>query len=171
MTKNIVYDNFADYPLDHWIWPNFSPVEMACRGDGLLKIDRAAMTKLQALRNALDKPIYVNSAYRSPTYNTRIGGAKHSVHMDAKAFDISMSNHDPIVFEYEARRAGFTGFGYYPESNFMHIDTGRERSWGDPFPNNQSAPEPATGNATPKPTTDKSKVSKMSPSMRRKYGQ
>jgi len=31
-------------------------------------------------------------------------------------------------------KAGFTGFGYYPKSGFMHIDTGPERTWGTPWP-------------------------------------
>ena len=54
--------------------------------------------------------------------------------MQATAFDIAMSNHDPAAFEAAARAVGFLGFGYYPRSGFMHIDLGPARSWGDPFP-------------------------------------
>jgi hypothetical protein len=53
--------------------------------------------------------------------------------MQATAFDIAMSNHDPAAFEAAARAVGFLGFGYYPRSGFMHIDLGPARSWGDPF--------------------------------------
>ncbi len=56
------------------------------------------------------------------------------MHLQGAAFDISMANHDPERFEAAARAIGFTGFGFYPRQNFMHIDIGRARQWGDPFP-------------------------------------
>lgn len=40
-----------------------------------------------------------------------------------------MANHDPAVFERAAREVGFTGFGFYKENNFIHIDTGPKRTW------------------------------------------
>lgn len=126
-----IYDNYNMYPMDNWRWPSFTPQEMACRGDGMLAIDEDAMDRLQALRNRLGRPLIVNSAYRSPTYNARIGGAPASMHMQAKAFDISMTNHDPAIFEAAARAVGFTGFGFYQRNNFIHIDTGPARQWGE----------------------------------------
>ena len=54
--------------------------------------------------------------------------------MNGTAFDIAMSNHDPVAFETAAREVGFLGFGYYPRSGFMHIDLGLARTWGDKFP-------------------------------------
>ena len=63
-----------------------------------------------------------------------MGGAPASKHMLGTAFDIAMSNHDPVAFEAAARDVGFLGFGYYPRSGFMHIDLGPARSWGEPFP-------------------------------------
>ena len=126
-----VYEHYNDYPMSAWRWPSFSPQEIACRGDAKLAVDEAAMDKLQALRNRLGTPLIVNSAYRSPEYNRRIGGATRSMHMQAKAFDISMANHDPAIFEAAAREVGFTGFGFYQRNNFMHIDTGPAREWGE----------------------------------------
>lgn len=126
-----VYNHYNEYPMSTWRWPSFSPQEIACRGDNKLAVDAAAMTKLQALRDRLGVPLIVNSAYRSPEYNRRIGGASRSQHMEAKAFDISMANHNPAVFEAAARAVGFTGFGFYQRNNFMHIDTGPAREWGD----------------------------------------
>ena len=63
-----------------------------------------------------------------------MGGATRSKHLNGAAFDIAMSNHDPVAFEDAARTVGFVGFGTYPRSGFMHIDLGPARQWGEPFP-------------------------------------
>jgi zinc D-Ala-D-Ala carboxypeptidase len=128
------YADWRDVPKSHWRWPNFKPKEIACRGDGKIRINGPALDRLQALRDKLGAPLIVHSAYRSPAYNLKIGGAKQSMHLQGAAFDISMANHDPESFEKAARSIGFTGFGFYPRQNFMHIDIGRARQWGDPFP-------------------------------------
>lgn len=127
-----------------WRWPAFSPQEIACRGTGKLRIDPAAMDKLQALRTRLAAPMIINSAYRSPEHNRKVGGAKNSQHLLGIAFDVSMANHDPEVFEREARACGFTGFGFYPpgKGDFIHLDTGKPRTWGTRWKAPKHAPEP-----------------------------
>lgn len=155
-----IYRSWRDFPPDKWRWPHFSPEELACRGTGMLEIHEPSLDKLEALRGVLGKPMIVQSAYRSPQHNKAVGGAKHSQHLIARAFDISMANHDPEVFEKAARAVGFTGFGTYPAQNFMHIDTGPARSWGKPFPPRPVIPaieaesaEPAEGDRfAPEPT-------------------
>ncbi len=67
------------------------------------------------------KPLIVRSGYRSPSHNRALGGAPASKHMLGTAFDIAMSNHDPLAFVEVARAAGFLGFGTYPRSGFTHI--------------------------------------------------
>ena len=133
MTNN-TYAHFRDVPKNVWRWGNFAAAEIACRGTGKLLINTDAMDKLQALRDRLGKPLIVRSAYRSPEHNRAVGGATRSKHMEATAFDIAMSNHDPVAFEAAARAVGFLGFGFYPRSGFMHIDLGPARSWGEKFP-------------------------------------
>jgi zinc D-Ala-D-Ala carboxypeptidase len=128
------YQHWHDVPADAWRWPNFSPAEIACRGTGQLLLNEAALDKLQALRDRLGKPLIVRSAYRSQEHNRTVGGAPHSRHLEGSAFDISMLNHDPLVFEEAARAVGFRGFGFYPRSGFIHIDLGPERAWGERFP-------------------------------------
>lgn len=130
----MLYKSWKDYPKDKWPWKSFSPREMACKGTGTLLIDANAMDKLQALRDRLGVPVLVTSAYRSPDHNKKVGGAKESLHMQGRAFDIRMDNHNPTEFEAAARACGFTGFGYYPKQGFIHIDTGASRTWGDRFP-------------------------------------
>lgn len=141
-----IYRSWRDVPADDWRWPSFSAEELACRGTGRVALDFAALDALQRLRNRLGKPIILNSAYRSPEHNARVGGAKASKHMEAIAFDCRMDNHDPAAFIAAAEASGFTGIGTYPRSGFVHIDTrdGHAR-WGDPFPARETpsfAPEP-----------------------------
>ncbi len=126
--------HWRDVPESAWRWTNFSPAEIACRGTGKLLINAPALDKLQALRDRLGKPLIVRSAYRSPEHNRAVGGAGRSKHLDGAAFDISMANHDPAVFEAAAREVGFLGFGFYPRSGFIHVDLGPARQWGERFP-------------------------------------
>ena len=75
------------------------------------------------------------SGYRSPNTNERLrttrggGVAKRSLHMDGKALDIRL----PGVPLSELRDAALSlrqgGVGYYPKDQFVHIDTGKPRSW------------------------------------------
>ena len=63
-----------------------------------------------------------------------------------------MYNHNPHAFERAARECGFTGFGHYPKSGFMHIDIGPAKLWNDGawFPSAGATP---SFQPEPKPTT------------------
>ena len=135
----------TDYiEANHWRnvqdWPawcvNFSPIELACRGTGRLKIHVPTLRRLQTLRASVGRPMIVTSGYRSPEHNRAVRGARNSQHVEGRAFDIRMENHCPNRFESKARQAGFTGFGFYPQArnNFMHVDTGPAREWGTRWP-------------------------------------
>ena len=128
------FTHWRDVPAARWRWKNFSPAEIACRGSGSLRIHEEALDKLQALRDRLGKPLIVRSAYRSQAHNRAVGGAARSKHLDGTAFDIAMGNHDPVAFEAAAREVGFLGFGFYPRSEFIHVDLGPARQWGERFP-------------------------------------
>ena len=128
------YSDWKMVPANTWKWPAFSAREIACKGTGEIVINEDALDRLQALRDRLGKPLVLNSAYRSASHNRKVGGAKNSLHLRGMAFDVRMENHDPHELEAAARAVGFTGFGYYPKSGFMHIDTGPVRSWGTAWP-------------------------------------
>lgn len=82
---------------------------------------------LQVLRNHIGKPIRVISGYRHPAYNKKIGGAKKSQHMLAKAADIKVSGmapaevHATILKLIKAGEMKQGGLGKY--STFVHYDT------------------------------------------------
>lgn len=80
-------------------------------------------------------PIQIVSAYRSPQTNALLreadpdGVATHSYHMEGKAVDIRIPGL-PLRTVHRAAltmRAG--GVGYYPSSNFVHVDVGPVRRW------------------------------------------
>jgi len=141
---NHEYKHYKNYPMDKWRWPDFTPREMRSKGDNRLMINPDSMDKLQALRDMVG-PISITSAYRSLAHNTAVGGAKTSQHMKARAFDCSMHNHaNPFLFELAAREVGFTDFGFYRDSNFIHIDDrGRGGEWGDRWFGELEEPVPA----------------------------
>ena len=56
--------------------------------------------QLQYLRDYTDKPIHINSAYRSPAHNSKVKGGLKSQHLLGKAADITIKGLTPkIVFE------------------------------------------------------------------------
>lgn len=82
--------------------------------------------QLQILRDFIGKPITINSGYRSPKYNKKIGGATRSQHILGKAADIRVNGISPnelhgIIEELiKDERLKIGGLGKY--SSFTHID-------------------------------------------------
>ena len=52
--------------------------------------------QLQTLRDYLGRPITINSAYRSPEHNAKVGGSKTSQHLLGKAADITVQSLKPV---------------------------------------------------------------------------
>lgn len=76
----------------------------------------------------------VNSAYRDPAHNKRVGGAKRSQHVHGNAFDINargMTKAQRLKLIEDARKAGFGGIGVY--DNALHFDVGPTRAWGPSY--------------------------------------
>lgn len=77
----------------------------------------------------------VISGYRCPATNatlrnTRGGGvARRSLHMDGKAIDIRLPGVPLASLRDAALALQAGGVGYYPKEQFVHLDTGRVRSW------------------------------------------
>lgn len=111
---------------------NFSLHEFECRdGSHLVKLDEELILKLQRLRNAIGKPITVNSGYRTPEYNKQVGGSPNSQHLYGKAADIAAQGMKPLDVARLAEKIGFDGIGVY--STFTHVDVrGIKARWGWP---------------------------------------
>lgn len=99
-------------------------------------IDPTLLDLLHALHTATGsrRPIAVISAYRSPTTNAMLrrhggGVASGSLHMQGRAIDIRLADVPLPEVRDAALKLRGGGVGYYPSSNFVHIDTGRVRRW------------------------------------------
>jgi len=85
---------------------------------------------------AITKPeMQIISAYRSPKTNAALaqknkGVAKKSLHMQGKAIDIRIGSIKTSTVAEAAKKLKLGGVGVYSRSNFIHLDTGRVRSWG-----------------------------------------
>jgi len=78
--------------------------------------------------------IHIISGYRSPEYNKRLINegrhvVKNSLHLAGKAIDIRISGVDLCKLRDEALNMNMGGVGYYKDSNFVHLDSGRFRTW------------------------------------------
>lgn len=78
--------------------------------------------------------LYLISGYRSPETNRTLrqngsGVAKKSLHMLGHAADIRIPGLKTATLRKIAIDIGGGGVGYYPESDFVHVDIGRVRQW------------------------------------------
>lgn len=118
---------------------NFSLAEFACK-DGtpvppeLIPNVQLLANNLQVLRDHLGEPIHVNSGYRSPGYNAKVGGKKNSYHLKAMAGDLTCKSKTPkqlaaIIEKLIAtRKMKQGGIGIYP--GFVHYDVrGTKARW------------------------------------------
>ena len=102
-------------------------------------IDPALLDLLFELNGVLgtDQPFHVISGYRTPETNAMLqerggahsGVATHSLHIDGKAIDIRVPGIRLEHLRDSAKSLKIGGVGFYPGSNFVHVDTGRVRYW------------------------------------------
>ena len=81
-----------------------------------------------------NEPFQILSGYRSPRTNAMLsrvsyGVARHSLHMTGQAIDIRMDRVSSNQIRNCAVDLHAGGVGYYPKSNFVHIDSGMFRTW------------------------------------------
>ncbi len=106
------------------------------RNDAIKDMSPALLDLLYSVNNAVDarQPFHIISGYRSPATNAMLaarsnGVAKHSMHLDGMATDIRVPGRELIQVRRAALMMQGGGVGYYPGSDFVHVDVGRVRQW------------------------------------------
>jgi uncharacterized protein YcbK (DUF882 family) len=99
-------------------------------------IDADLLDLLHGLSSVTEtrQPFEVISGYRSPATNQMLrnqneGVAAHSLHMVGRAIDVRLADVQLRALRQAALSMRRGGVGYYPASDFVHVDTGRVRAW------------------------------------------
>ena len=97
----------------------FKKIEYNMNEDFLAKLDKA--------REFANIPFIINSAYRSPEQNARVGGKPNSSHLRGLAVDIRANDSSTRYIVLNALiKVGFNRIGI--ASSFIHVDDDKEKS-------------------------------------------
>lgn len=106
------------------------------RTNTVRSIDLSLFDLLYSLRLKLqtNQPFHIISGYRSPATNTELRKQNHkivsnSLHIFGKAIDIRLPECELHTLRSTALALHGGGVGYYPKSDFVHLDVGPVRSW------------------------------------------
>jgi uncharacterized protein YcbK (DUF882 family) len=113
--------------------PNFKLYEFESPDTRTVKLDFRLLELLQKLRDQWGKPVKINSGYRTPKHNERVGGTGGSLHLEGKAVDIDTAGLvESKALARLAQKVGFKGIGVY--QGWVHVDV-RDKiaRWGEPF--------------------------------------
>ncbi|WP_347989029.1 secA translation regulator SecM [Methylomonas sp. AM2-LC] len=99
-------------------------------------IDPELLDQLHEIKQmlGLKQPFDIVCGYRSPLTNAKlhaesVGVANNSFHIHGRAIDIRIERYSLSRIHNAALAMHRGGVGYYPESNFIHLDTGTFRNW------------------------------------------
>ena len=110
---------------------HFKVKEFACKdgSDAVLVAPRLVMV-LQSIRSHFGAAVTINSGYRTPQYNTKVGGVAHSQHCYGTAADITVRGQKPAAVAAYARQLmpDWGGVGVYSQKGFTHIDVREVKS-------------------------------------------
>jgi uncharacterized protein YcbK (DUF882 family) len=104
--------------------------------DQMRAIDPELLDILYTVRQKVGsrKDFHIICGYRSPKTNAMkaaksSGVAKKSLHVEGKAIDVRLPGVELAQLRKAAIATNQGGVGYYPGSNFVHLDTGKVRTW------------------------------------------
>ena len=108
---------------------NFKVREFKCKdGADVILIDPKLVEILQKIRTYFGKAVTINSAYRTPAHNKKVGGAAQSQHLYGTAADIDVKGIAPkkVAAYVETLIPNTGGIGIY--AGFVHVDTRATKS-------------------------------------------
>ena len=145
---------------------HFELWEFQCHnGADTVKYDMQIATALEAARRYFGVSISVSSAYRTPNYNGKVGGAPGSYHTKGRAVDHYCKLSFSLLAKfYEVY--GLKGIGCYYDDHFVHIDSRPTKFYW----NNQSSTKVSTHLITVKSGSDNRHVSDLQWLLKHKHG-
>lgn len=123
---------FNKNSTDFQILPNFKLHELLTKdksGNRYTLIDLNVLIDLQIIRNEFGSPIGISSSFRSEAYNRSQNGATSSEHKKGRALDIYSIKGYTAKLKAVVRKVKKTGGRGLNYNTFVHIDTGRTRTW------------------------------------------
>ena len=147
--RSLAFDNIhtgEKLRVDYWANGDYVPDALSAvnnvlrdfRTSQVHPIAPSLLDLLASLRARLDTsaPLSIISGYRSPVTNAMLRGghensgvATKSLHMQGKAVDIRIAGRPLSLVHKAALSLRGGGVGYYPSSDFVHVDIGRVRTW------------------------------------------
>ena len=146
-SRSLAFDNLhtgEKLKVDYWAEGEYIPGALSeidrvlrdFRTGEVHQIEPKLLDLLALLRARLEtiEPLPVISGYRSPKTNAALheassGVASNSLHMQGMAIDIRVPGRALAAVRTAALDMRVGGVGYYPKSNFVHVDVGRVRRW------------------------------------------
>tara|TARA_R110002012_G_scaffold86272_1_gene214427 strand:- start:5000 stop:5368 length:369 start_codon:yes stop_codon:yes gene_type:complete len=114
----------------------FEERELTCRHCGKSGMNKYFMTGIETLREAVDFPFIISSAYRCPDHPIEASKSSPGAHTSGRAMDIVCRGKDAHKLLQEAMKMGFSGIGVSQkgDSRFIHLDdledsSNRPRPW------------------------------------------
>lgn len=92
-------------------------------GSGATHMDLAFVALLDRIRLELGEPLRINSGYRTPSHNAKVGGKDNSAHTRGKAADVGTKDWAQafklvgLAIQFGVKRIGIQAGGRY-----VHID-------------------------------------------------
>ena len=115
--------------MEEWVSKHFRVKEFACKdGCKFVLISRILVEILEGLREKIGEPIYINSGFRTPTHNKKVGGTILSYHQYGMAADIRAKTKTPkeLYSILDNMLQGWCGLELH--DTFVHVDT-RDKEW------------------------------------------
>jgi hypothetical protein len=134
--------------IDGQVTENFNLAEFVCKDGGEVILNEtviAHIQRLQKFRKWYSRSMPINSGYRTPAYNKKVGGSPNSQHLNGIATDISLpaeyktfdSRRKEIFMDnvknkwYELCKADGLGGGVGFYDTFFHLDSRANKSFWD----------------------------------------
>ena len=113
---------------DEKIKPHFKASEFQCKDKTEeLLVAQDLLNILEEIRKHFDTPVIINSGYRTPSWNSKVGGTPNSYHCKGMAADIVVkgkSSKEAAEYANSIMEKG----GIIRYTNFTHIDV-REKKY------------------------------------------